>query len=56
MLLGSVCAGFAVLVSALTVGFVFAADRNTAAAQRIEDGYVAQLWELRDNLNDMENV
>ncbi|MCI8435108.1 MAG: hypothetical protein HFK10_04005 [Clostridia bacterium] len=56
VLLGGVCAGFAVLVSALTVGFVFAADRNTAAAQRIEDGYVAQLWELRDNLNDMENV
>lgn len=55
LLFGSI-AGLVVLAAALCYGFVYATTRSGAAAQRIEDGYVSQLWELRDNLNDMENV
>lgn len=55
LLFGSIM-GLLLLAGALCYGFIAAADRNQTAVRRIEDGYVAQLWELRDNLNDMENV
>lgn len=48
--------GLAVLAAALCYGFITAATNNAESARRLEAGYVSELWELRDNLNEMENV